>query len=54
MNLLVENYNVTMSPGLSEPNKTYPVFPMAMRYSNWETDKIIGQVILASYFLILS
>ena len=47
MNLLVENSNVTMAPGLAELgeeiNKTYAVFPLAMRYSNWETDKIIGQ-----------
>ena len=43
VNMLVENSNVSLAPGLSETNKTYPVFPMAMRYSNWQTDKIIGQ-----------
>ena len=35
-----------MAPGLMEPgetNMTGAVFPLAMRYSNWQTDKIIGQ-----------
>ena len=43
VNLLVEESNITASNMIQDyENTTDPVFPMALRYSNWETDKVIG------------
>ena len=62
VNLLVEESNITAAPLIQdEENKTDPVFPMALRYSNWETDKVIGRELyqnmitsmLAIFFTIL-
>jgi len=40
VNLLVDHSNISSIDGLN--NVSNSVFPLAVRYSNWETDKVIG------------